>query len=83
VADGKGVLCRNAESFQGDGNVQRAAADIHTLLFKLDIAPAPGQGVGVGDDVNHRRAQHRQGVRGIQGFETSGKRVHTPSLCSR
>ena len=82
MADGKGILRGDPEAFQGDGNVQRAAANIYALLLKFDIAPAPGQGVGVGDDVNHRGAQHRHRARGVQIFETLGKCIHTPSLCS-
>ena len=83
VADGQGILRRNAEPFQGDGDIERAATDIDALLFKLDIAPAPGQGVSVGDDVYHRRAQHRHRARGVQGFKALSQRRHMPSRCSR
>ena len=83
MADGKGILRSNAEPLQGDGDIQRAAANIHSLLLQLDITPAPGQGVGVGNHVDDRRAEHRYGARGVKGFETAGKSTHTPSLCSR
>lgn len=61
VADRKRVLRSNAEPLQGDGDIQRAAANIHSLLLQFDITPAPGQSVGVSNHVDDRRAEHRYG----------------------